>query len=140
MNYEELQDHIRYLDSIKEGDAPIVNCYLGLRFPYRQVFNEQCRSITAGLPQVMRASFWEILGHMEVFLGTGIAPETQGAAIFARWGGKPFFLPLQFEVTFPNSIVIRPIPQIYPLIRLRDEMVCALANRSLVVSDSQSIG
>jgi hypothetical protein len=128
MNYEELQQHIRYLESLEDVGSPIVNCYLGLESFYRKTLNEQSRSITAGLPVEMRASFWEILGYIEVFLGTNIAPGTKGAACFARWGEQSFFLPLQFEVTFPNSLVIRPMPQIYPLIQLRNEMVSLIAN------------
>jgi hypothetical protein len=128
MNYEELQQHIRYLESLEEADAPVVNCYLGLESFYRKTLNEQSRSITAGLPVELRVSFWEILGYVEVFLGTNIVPGTKGAAFFARWGDQSFFLPLQFDVAFPNSIFIRPVPQIYPLIQLRDEMVCLAAN------------
>jgi hypothetical protein len=128
MNYEELQQHIRHLESLEAADTPIVNCYLGLESPYREILNEQSRSITAGLPMGMRASFWEILGYLEVFLGTSIMPGTKGVACFARWGDRSFFLPLQFDVTFPNSIIVRPMPQIHPLIQLRDEMVCLTAN------------
>jgi hypothetical protein len=121
MNFEELQKHISYLESLEEAEVPIVNCYLGLDSPYRKTLNEQSRSITAGLPVRMRASFWEILGYIEVFLGTNIAVGTKGVACFARWGDRPFFLPLQFDVSFPNSLSIRPVPQVYPLIQLRDE-------------------
>ena len=128
MNYEELQQHIQYLELLEDSNSPIVNCYLGVESFYRKTLNEQSRSITAGLPVEMRASFWEILGHIEVFLGTNIAPGTKGVACFARWGDRSFFLPLQFEVAFSNSIVIRPVPQIYPLIQLRDGMVCLAAN------------
>jgi hypothetical protein len=128
MNYEELQKHIRYLESVKEADAPVINCYLGLDSPYRNTLNEQSRLITAGLPIEMRSSFWEILGYIEVFLGTNIAPETKGIACFARWGDLSFFLPLQFAAAFPNSIVLRPMPQIHPLMQLRDDMVCLVAN------------
>lgn len=130
MNFEELQQHIRYLESFEEADAPAVSCYLGVKTPYRNGFNEQVRSITAGLPMEMRASFWEILGRIEVFLGTSLQTGTKGAAIFARWGDQPLFLPLQFDVPFPNMIAMRPAPQIGPLIALRDEMVCLAANRS----------
>ena len=128
MNYEELQQHIRHLESFEAADTPIVNCYLGLESFYRETLNEQSRAITAGMPLEMRASFWEILGYIEVFLGTNIMPGSKGIACFARWGDLSFFLPLQFAVTFPNSIVLRPMPQIHPLIQQRDAMVCLVAN------------
>ena len=128
MNYEVLQQHIRHLESLEMTDTPVVSCYLGLESCYRNILNEQSRSITAGLPVGMRASFWEILGYIEVFLGTNIEPGTKGVACFARWGDRPFFLPLQFDVPFPNSIIICPMLQIHPLIQLRDEMVCLTAN------------
>lgn len=123
LNFEELQQHIQYLESIQESDAPTVNCYLGVAAPYRNSLNVQARSITEELPLALRASFWEILGRIEVFLGTGLQPGVQGLAIFARWGAGPFFLPLQFDVVFANRILLDPKPRIEPLVAVRDAMI-----------------
>jgi hypothetical protein len=67
MNYEELQQHIRYLESLNETDAPVINCYLGIESPYRKTLNEQSRLITAGLSVEMRASFGKSLDISKFF-------------------------------------------------------------------------
>ena len=122
MDYSELQDNLQYLESLTETDVPVISCYLNVIALCRKSFNEQVRTAMIGLPQEKKAAFWEILGRIEVFLGTEIQPETKGVAIFGRSGKEPFFLPLQFDTPFTNSVRLQPTPDLSTLIEVRDLM------------------
>lgn len=122
MDYIELQNHIQYLDSLAEADAPTISCYLNVTTPYRKSLNGQVRDIMHGLRQEESAFFWGMLGHVEVFLDTSVRPETKGVAIFGRSGRMPFFLPLQFDTPFPNSVHFDPVPEISMLVEFRNSL------------------
>ena len=122
VDYSELQENIRYLESLAAADAPVISCYLNVIALCRKSFNEQVRTALIGLPQEKKSAFWEILGRIEVFLGTGILPETRGVAIFGRGGKEPFFLPLQFDITFANSVCLQSTPDLSMLLEFRNSM------------------
>ena len=120
MHLNELQQHLQKLATLEEAPEPIVNCYLNVDAKYCKALTDQVRALTTKMSPEARVSFWEALGRIEVFLGTKIRAGSKGAAIFARGGNRPFFLPLQFGAPLPNRITISHAPQIYPLVELRD--------------------
>jgi hypothetical protein len=134
MDYLELQDHIRYLESLAEADAPTVSCHLDLSSPYRQSFNVQVRAVTVGMRQQERAAFWGTLGRIEVFLDTGLHPETKGVAIFGRGGKTPFFLALQFDAPLPNRVRVGATPETSVLVELRDSLFTPAENGAGVLT------
>ncbi len=115
----ELQRHILTLANLEEAAEPVVSCYLDLRTGYREALNERVRSLKNGLDRRLRVPFWEALGRIEVFVGTGIRPESTGAALFSRGGDSAFFLPLQFGVVLPTRVAVSARPHIYHLVELR---------------------
>ena len=120
MNLTELRQHIVELAFVEESDAPVVNCCLNVGSRYRKAFNDQVRAVKSRIEPKMQAEFWEILGRIEVVLGTDLRSGTRGVAVFARGGTHPFFRPLQFGAPLPNRVTISRTPQLYPLVELRD--------------------
>ncbi|MBZ5498767.1 MAG: hypothetical protein LAP85_20405 [Acidobacteriia bacterium] len=125
MEFKNLQHHIHTLANLEEADESIVNCYLNLETRYREQFNERIRSLKGGIERPRRPAFWEAIGLIEVFLGTGIRPESKGAAVFCRCGNRPFFLALQFGAPLPNSLTVSSMPHIYHLVALKDNYYVA---------------
>jgi len=117
----ELHRHISTLANLEEAAEPVVSCYLDLETGYRETLNERVRSLESNLDRHLRVSFWEALGRIEVFVGTGIRPESRGAAVFSRGGERAFFLPLQFRVALPTRVTVSAVPHIYHLIELRQD-------------------
>ena len=120
----QLRNHLVTLRALEPDDSPVVSCYLTVadgERGYRNDLNRQVRTVLKPLGDDAKREFWEALGHIEVFLATGIGPETKGVAIFARSGATPVFLPLQFSIRFPNRVRASSRPFIEPLIRLLDK-------------------
>jgi Zn finger protein HypA/HybF involved in hydrogenase expression len=120
MNLNELQQNIQTLAFLEEADEPTINCYLNVDSKFRKTLNDQVRMLKTKIQPEFRASFWEVMGKIEVFLGTDIRPGSKGVAVFSRGGIRPFFISLQFGAPLPNRITISRTPHIYPLVELRD--------------------
>ena len=120
MQLSELQQHIQKLASLEEAPELMVNCYLNVDAEYRKALTDQVRALRIKVEPEMRVPFWEALGRIEVFLGTGIRSGSQSIAVFARGGNSPFFLALQFGATLSNRVTISHAPHIYPLVEMRD--------------------
>lgn len=118
----DLKPHIRRLAVLEESASPVISLYLNLETGpsgYWKAFGERTRllraSVGAAAPDVADA-----LWLVEDFIRTGLLPEAKGAAIFARGGAEPFFLPLQFRVPLPNGVAVGSTPNIYHLVELKD--------------------
>ncbi len=120
MNHGELQKRIQQLAFLEESEEPIISCYINPETEYRKSLDDQVRSVKKTVDRKMLPAFWEALGKIEVFLGTGIQAGSRGVAAFARGGERPFFLPVQFGAPLPNDVTVGSRPRIYPLIELRD--------------------
>lgn len=117
----QLQRNILTLADVEEADERIVSCYLDLGTRYREDLNDWVRLLENRLERRLRLSFWEALGRIEVFVGTGIRPESRGASAFARGGARPFFLGLQFGTPMPTRVTIGATPHIYYLAVLKHD-------------------
>ena len=120
MKLNELQQHIQKLANLEESTEPVVNCYLSVNTKYHKALTDQVRMLKTSMAPEMRVPFWEALGRIEVFLGTGIRAGSKSVAVFARGGSRPFFLPLQFHAALPDRVTISHAPHIYPLVEMRD--------------------
>jgi hypothetical protein len=118
---DDLRQHILTLANLGEATEPVVSCYLDLGSAYRENLNDRVRSLKNQLEQRMRLPFWEALGRIEVFVGTGIHPESRGAAVFSRGGEHSFFLPLQFAASLPTRVTVNARPHIYHLVELKHD-------------------
>lgn len=123
MELKNLQKHIRTLATLPAAEAPVISCYLNLEagLPwYRHALDERVSLLRKSLTGITRKYFEEALGHIETFIAAELCLDAKGAAIFARGGAQPFFLPLQFQVPLPNWTAVYPTPNIYHLIELKD--------------------
>lgn len=120
MNYGELQRRIQQLAFLEESDEPIVSCYINHGAQNRKTLTDQVRSAKKTVGPEMLPLFYEALGKIEVFLGTGIRAGALGVAVFARGGVRPIFWPMQFGAPLPNELSAGFKPRIYPLVELRD--------------------
>ncbi len=123
MELQNLKKHIRHLATLEPTEAPVLSCYLnleaGLPF-YRQALDEQISALRLSLRGAMRKPFEEALGHIESFIATELTLGAKGAALFARGGKSPFFLPLQFRAPLPSWMAVYPTPNIFHLVELKD--------------------
>ncbi len=118
-----LQHHIRTLATLKETAAPVVSCYLNLEggtTGYRTAFEERRRLLKKSLSATEWHSFNEAINRIEDYAANRLSKESKGAAIFARGGTEPFFLPLQFRVPLPTSLSLEALPNIYHLVERKD--------------------
>lgn len=124
----ELKQHIRTLITLEATDAPVISCYLNLEAVGREdgvvggqdVFRERRALLRKSMVGERKQYFEEALQGIEEYLENRVQPESNGVAIFARGGARPFFLPLQFQVPLLNWIVVGPTPNVYHLVELKD--------------------
>jgi hypothetical protein len=123
MRLGHLQRTLRTLVSVEPTEAPVISCYAnveGDRRRCRDALDARARVVRASLDGRKRRDFEEALGRVEAFLGSGLDPDAKGAALFARAGGDPLFLPLQFRVPLPTSLAVQATPSVYHLVELKD--------------------
>ena len=123
MELKELQDHIRTLVALPEMEASVISFYCqtsGGSPRDSHVLSQQIRTLSKGLVPQWQPLFDEAWAMIETWLASELKPETQGAAVFARAGQQPFFLPLQFRVPLPTWISADTVPNIYHLVELKD--------------------
>jgi len=124
----ELKQHIRTLITLEATDAPVISFYLNLESAaqgsgdtdYKSVLSERAALLRKSLNGERRKHLDDALGRIGDYLLSALQPDSQGAAIFARGGAKPFFLALQFQVPLPNWIAVDTMPNVYHLVELKD--------------------
>jgi hypothetical protein len=107
MDRADLNAHIRTLATLRETDAPVVSCYLGVarsRPARLSAFEERVRSLKKTMRSRERRDFENALEPIRSFISAPLLPDSRGAAIFSRAGGQRFFLPLQFQVPLPDVV------------------------------------
>jgi protein required for attachment to host cells len=108
---------------LEETASPVISCYLNLEagYPiYQKALAERRRVVSKSLTGQTRQDFEEALQQIEAFITMELLPDAKGAAIFARSGLAPFFLPLQFRAPLPNWLAVNSTPNIYHLVELKD--------------------
>lgn len=123
MELKNLQKHVRTLATLPETDAPVISCYLTVhagRIKDRNALDGQIRPLVGGLIGKARKDFEDALEPIGQYLAEELLTEAEGAAIFSRAGGAPFFLPLQFRVPLPNWMAVDTTPNVFHLVELKD--------------------
>src|SRR5580765_3048024 len=99
MELRELQDHIKNLATIEKTAAPVVSCYVDVeawRSGNGQSLQKALKAQSGGLSNEALSDLDEARARIEAFLGGDLLPQANGAAVFARAGDRPLFVPLQF--------------------------------------------
>lgn len=123
MELKNLQKHIKTLVTLEETNAPVISCYLNLEHdqaPYQQFIRGRASILRKILFGEGLRGFEEAFQQVETFVATELLPEAKGAAIFARGGKAPLFLPLQFRLPLPDWFTVTALPNIYHLVELKD--------------------
>jgi len=120
---KDLKRTMRQLVTLEPTSDPVISCYINLErgaTAFRDPMDDRIRDLRRTLSGRPRASFEGALGQIESFLATTILPDACGAAIFARGGESPFFVPLQFRVPLPDWFAVHSTPNVYHLVELKD--------------------
>ena len=123
MELNELRSHIRTLIKLDETEAPIISVYVhrGVgRNGSNPTLERRARAVRRVLNGQAVGHFEEAFERTQRYLATEVRPTTQGVAMFARAGTKPFFLGLQFEVPLPDRLSVNSTPNIYFLVEMKD--------------------
>lgn len=120
MNYASLRKHINALACLPAGGAPVISAYLDLATgagPALARFGEWLSMTRQTFGGDDRRDFDDAADEIR-----GWIPRAGGrsAAVFARWGEQPLFLPMEFEVPLENRFHAGDVPAIYPLVELKD--------------------
>lgn len=124
----DLEAHIRALIAVEPTPGvPLISCYTSLdparadsKVGGESLFDERVALLRKSARGEQRVWVEEALERIYNCLARDIAPDTTGAAIFARGGPEPFFLALQFQVSVPEWIVADAIPNLFHLVELKD--------------------
>jgi hypothetical protein len=123
VNLQALQQQLRTLATLNESEAPVISCYVNLESgtqQFRAAFEERLRLLKKSLSVLEWNTFSEAIRRIDDYLHSSLLKESKGAAIFARGGAKPFFLPLQFRVPVPDALSMDTLPNIFHLVELKD--------------------
>ena len=123
MDLNELQQHIRTLVTLEESETLVISCYLNVEagvHSCRNAFSERVAILRRSIGTEYAEAFEQGLTRIVSFIKDDLLPGSKGVAAFARGGNEPFFLPLQFKVPLPTSVVIGTTPTIYHLVELKD--------------------
>ncbi len=123
MKKEIFSNLLNRLVEIEPNNSPLISCFVNLEHPrsnYAKPFEDQFETMRKRMSGDRKIDFEDAVDEIRDYLENKIRPGSRGAAIFARWGDHPVFLPLQFEVPVSNSFIVDELPHIYPLIELKD--------------------
>jgi hypothetical protein len=122
MDLKLLEQHLRTLALAPPAAAPVVSCYVNRESPdWRGKFDAQAEALRAAFPAGEgRRGFEEALLRVKNHLRQPAPVGSRGAAVFARGGESPFFLPLEFRLPLPDLLCVSLMPRIFPLAALRD--------------------
>ncbi|MEM9445070.1 MAG: hypothetical protein AAGA18_06930 [Verrucomicrobiota bacterium] len=136
MDIKELQKHIRDLAGIEETKQPMVSCYLNLengKSGCLRNFLSRVEILRKGLERQLQPGFNKAIGSIDEYLNRELEDSTKGAAIFSRYGKKPYFLPMQFRVPVRNEVIVDGLPSVYGLVELKDvfhQFIIVVSNES----------
>ncbi len=114
---------INRLIEIEPTRSPLISCFVNLESSREEALREihsRASQIGRRLGGQVRIDFDDAFEELQEYLEGALKPESKGVAIFARWGEKPVFLPLQFEVPVRSHFMVDSLPHIYPLIEVKD--------------------
>lgn len=111
------------LAEVTPDQSPIVSCFVNLdesKAATLQRFDLQAREIVKRLRGQRQTDFEDAFLEIRNYLENSLAKNSRGAAIYARWGERPFLIPLEFSVPLESRLVIDTLPHLYPVIETKD--------------------
>ncbi len=129
---KELPKMIRTLATLEPADAPVVTCYLDLgagEAASRDALDRRVRVLGHAVGPAWREPFESTMSQIRAYIRRCISPVAKGAAIFARRGSSPMFLPIQTLRRLPARLVVNSVPDLFDLLGLEDDSHGYLAAR-----------
>jgi len=123
MKEDILKNLIHRLIEIEPDDCPLISAFLRMensRSEAISYFESEAMMISKRLDPRWRNDFQHALDEIRDYLKVSLKPTTKSVAIYARWGDRPVFVPVQFEVALRSDFIVDELPHIYPLIELKD--------------------
>ena len=124
MRIEDLEQSLRHIATLDETDDHLITAVLdctGVRSAIRQRLQQRIRPVLTDLPADRRHSLDEARTRIERWIDDDLAADTRGAVVYARGGGDPVFLPLEFRVEMSReAVVVDTLPSVYDLCALKD--------------------
>lgn len=123
MKNEILKNLIHRLIDIEPDHSPLLNVFVNLEGSASEALSYIESKATVLARQIdprWRDDFQHALDEIRSYLKNSLKPNSQGVAIYARWGDHPVFVPVQFEVPLTTDFFVDELPHVYPLIELKD--------------------
>ena len=111
------------LSEVAPNDSPLISCFVNLEENLAltlQAFDRQAKEMGRRLTGQRKVDFEDAFAEIVQHLETSVAKGSKGAAIYARWGERPFFLPLEFSVPLETKLILDSLPHLYPVIETKD--------------------
>lgn len=119
----QLKKALNRLSDVAPDESPLISCFVNLEENLAmtlQAFERQALEMSRRLGGKRRVDFEDAFAEIKNHLETSLAKGSKGAAIYARWGERPFFLPLEFSVPLDSQLIVDTLPHIYPVIETKD--------------------
>lgn len=123
MNKEIFSKLVHQLTDISPEDSPLISCFVNLDHPRSDYLHElkaQADSVAKCLGGRESFDFDLAFDAIREYLKYELNPSSKSVAIYSRYGEKPIFLAMQFEVPLESQLLVDKLPHIYPLIELKD--------------------
>ena len=111
------------LSEVAPNDSPLISCFVNLEEDLAQTlqaFERQARELGRRLDGQRKVDFEDAFSEISHHLETAVSKGSKGAAIYSRWGERPFFLPLEFSVPLESKLILDSLPHLYPVIETKD--------------------
>ena len=122
MQLSELKRNIRELAILPEQSSPMISCYLNLsESGWREYYKSKTNLIKKALSESQKIDQVKATKQIEHYLQEKLLEESKGVALFCRIEGEDCYLKaMQFQVPVSNWVTVDNLPNIYPLVELKD--------------------
>ncbi|MEM0968171.1 MAG: hypothetical protein AAGJ31_02365 [Verrucomicrobiota bacterium] len=123
MNHQLMKGLVRRLVEVEPKESPVVSCFVNLDLPRQDYFFEiesQARLMGRRFRGAARLDYDQSIERIHSYLQGELKPKSRSVVLYARGGEHPFFLPVQFEAPLETEFIVDSVPNIYPLIELKD--------------------
>jgi hypothetical protein len=123
METKELQNHLRLLATLPADDAsPLLSVFLDVSAEgYNETLEARVQALRPAYKGQARADLELAYGQVKAWLASRLFPETKGVVVYARAGQWPHLQGLQFAVPVQDHVGAGDLPQLGPLVELKDD-------------------
>jgi len=127
MNNDALAHLIDRLVKIEPNSSPVISCFVGFGADASyevEKIHAQARLLRRRLGGMVRHDFEdayeEIRNSLLAALASPAIKDLRSMALYSRWGDDPCLYVEGFKVPMKTRLHVGPLPQIYPLVTLKD--------------------